>query len=108
MHPEKKLLLIVLAQPVQCHVSHYVAWSFHLINVGLLQSAEIKMVIVKTKAMVQAEAGVQHRGRDHCSGDIALFLENRSQRWLRRIERVCGKIMHPTVGGISSGEDCRM
>ena len=67
MHPEKKLLLRVLRQPVQRHIGDDVAGTLHLIEIRFIQAAEIEMVVVEIESLVQSEARVEHRRRNHRS-----------------------------------------
>ena len=104
VHPEKKLLLIILAEPVQRHIGHHVAGTLHFFQVGFLQAVEIEVVVVEIESAIQSEARIEHRRADHGTGHISIFLEHGSQGGLAWAQFVGGKIVHAAPHGISSGK----
>ena len=55
VHPQKKLLLVILVQPVERDIGDDIARPLHFINIRFLQPAEIEMIVVKIEAVVQAK-----------------------------------------------------
>src|SRR6267154_3233241 len=53
MHPQKKLVVIVLAKPFQRQIGHYVSRTFHLLKIGFQQAIEIEMIVIKVEALIQ-------------------------------------------------------
>ena len=56
VHPQEKLLLIILAQPVQRHIGYDIARALHLVEISFQQTIEIEMVIIKIETVIQTEA----------------------------------------------------
>ncbi len=48
----------------QRHIGHDVSWTLHLIEIRFVQPAEIEMIVIKIKSLVQPESRIEHRRRN--------------------------------------------
>ena len=108
MHPKKKLLLRILRQPVQRHIGHHIARTLHLVEIRFVQTAEIEVVIIKIKSLIQSKARVQNRGGNHRPRLVPGLLEHRGQRGLQGTEFVAAEIVHAAQHRVGSRQHGRV
>ena len=67
---------------------------------------EFDLVVIEVKSLVKPEAGIQNKGRNECTGLVALLFEYLRQGDLRSIKDVISIVAHTVVWWVKSREDC--
>src|SRR4029077_7286480 len=64
MNPQEEGTLSWLPQPLQSLIDHFIRGTFHEVQIALRKPAEVKVIVIKIKPMVQTKAPVQNCRRD--------------------------------------------
>src|SRR6516164_6922969 len=59
--PKQKRPMRIALEPTQRFVQHGVAAALHKVQVGFVKAVEVKVVEIRIKALIEAEAGVENR-----------------------------------------------
>ena len=105
VHPYEERAASGSLQPAQRFVHYYVASSFYFVSMQFVQMAEIKVVEVSFKALVQPRAGIKHRGAEKGGRGIALVAQNFPECDGGQGNFVHGKVVNPRGHGKAAGKE---
>src|SRR2546425_4506896 len=95
----------VSLQPAQRFFDYHVAPPFYLVSLRFVQMAEIEVVEVGFKALVQSVGGVKHGSADEGTRGIAVLAQDFRRGHRTRGNLVNGKVVHARGHGKAAGKE---